>query len=116
MSPRILIADDNEDVCNLLVAVLGRDYTVSVVRNGKELYHLATGCRDMYNLIIADVVMPDMDGDESVELFRGLGCSVPVIMISGYLAEEITAPNVHWIAKPFDIAAFLALVRKLTQQ
>ena len=64
------------------------------------------------NLIITDMIMPDMDGRELVHLIRGQEelKSLPVIMISGILCSDEIAPimkispsNTFFLAKPLDI-------------
>ena len=78
---KILIAEDDRELRQLFSHVLMKNgYTVKGVSNGKEA--LEATDNDYYDLIISDVMMPQMDGYEFVRELRDSGNTTPVIMIT----------------------------------
>ena len=78
---KILIAEDDQELCQLFSHVLAKNgYAVKEVANGKEA--LAAVGKDYYDLIISDIMMPQMDGYELVRQLRSSGNQTPVMMIT----------------------------------
>lgn len=61
--PKVLIVDDSSETLQILMDILKRDYAVIVATNGKKALQLATKV-PIPDLILLDVVMPEMDGYE----------------------------------------------------
>ena len=78
---KILIAEDDRELRQLFSHVLTKSgYTVKGVGDGREaLDALDT---DYYDLIISDIMMPEMDGYELVRQLRESGSNIPVLMIT----------------------------------
>lgn len=80
--PNILIVDDDAVVRSYLTAVLGRaGYEVLAVSSGKEALRRYQAYSPA--LVILDIVMPEMDGFETMQRLRQLNPSVKIIGISG---------------------------------
>ncbi len=78
---KILIAEDDSELRQLFSHVLIKNgYSVTGVCNGKEA--LAALDKGYYDLIISDIMMPEMDGYELVSSLRTAGYSIPVMMIT----------------------------------
>jgi two-component system cell cycle response regulator len=84
---------------------------------------LAIAARVLPDLIVQDLVLPDMDGVELLSLFRGLhgGNEVPILALAGFLGpvKELEDPANHFTAsllKPMDPSHFLAAVRAYLPQ
>ena len=78
---KILIAEDDCELRQLFSRVLTKNgYTVRGVVNGKEA--LAALDQEYYDLIISDIMMPEMDGYELVRQLRDAGSTTPVLMIT----------------------------------
>ena len=78
---KILIAEDDRELRQLFSHVLTRHgYTVTGVSNGKEALEALDA--DYYDMIISDVMMPEMDGFELVQQLRNVGNNTPVLMIT----------------------------------
>ena len=107
---RILVADDQPHVRRLLHDILGDIYDVSCVSNGRQLYHLLTSCREEFDLVIVDIIMPDWTGKEGVEAARGLGSEVPVLYMTGYEPEK---NGFEYILKPFSGSDLISRVQKI---
>jgi CheY-like chemotaxis protein len=85
---KILVVDDSEDSCESL-AVLLRDagHTVTCVPNGREA--LACVLADLPDVVLLDLLMPEMDGPSFLEVVRSYLRiqSLPVVVLTG-LAES----------------------------
>ncbi|MBM3461355.1 MAG: response regulator [Armatimonadetes bacterium] len=118
MAPiKVLIADDDEDILNLVkVALLAEKYEIVLARNGSEAVDRAR--EEQPNLILMDVEMPRMSGLEACRALRadpGLK-SVPVIMLTSRSSEKDIMRGFQdgahdYITKPFSLSHLRARVR-----
>ena len=78
---KILIAEDDNELRQLFSHVLIKNgYSVTGVCNGKEALDALD--KGYYDIIISDIMMPEMDGYELVSSLRAAGYSIPVMMIT----------------------------------
>ncbi|MFW5846164.1 MAG: response regulator [Planctomycetota bacterium] len=85
--PPVLIADDNELICQILADALADRYTPHTVYNGiSALEHIVNWHEtdESVACLIIDVMMPGMDGLELLRKLGDMGISLPVIVISGH--------------------------------
>lgn len=77
----ILVAEDNKDMCELFCTVLAdAGYTCMSAGNGIEALQVME--KQYIDMIIADIMMPDMDGYELVRNIRMSGSEIPVLMVT----------------------------------
>jgi len=119
---RILVVDDDEHVRNLEQAILERPgYEVASAGSGQEtLDRLAAG--ETYDLIILDVMMPEMDGFEVCRRIKAdpRHADQPVIFLTakgggGALVEGLEAGGMMYIRKPFTATKLLAVVETMLE-
>lgn len=78
---KILIAEDDRELRQLFYHVLTKHgYAVTGVSNGKEA--LAAIDKSYFDMIISDIMMPEMDGYELVRSIRDAGLTIPIMMIT----------------------------------
>ena len=78
---KILIVEDDFKLCQLFQRVLVRErYVVKTASNGKEALDVMD--KDYFDLIITDIMMPEMDGYELVQELRNAGNTIPILMIT----------------------------------
>ena len=83
---RILLADDQQEVRELLALMLGMDeHIVTEARNGREALDLFAPER--FDLVITDYLMPLMKGDELARNIKRLAPSEPILMVTGSAGE-----------------------------
>jgi CheY-like chemotaxis protein len=105
----ILLVDDEETVITVskdMLEALG--YSVLVARSGQEALDIYGQNRGIVDLVILDVIMPDMGGEETLTHLRKIDESVPVVLSSGYnldgLASKIMEQGCKaFLQKPFTI-------------
>jgi two-component system, cell cycle sensor histidine kinase and response regulator CckA len=106
-SGRILIVED-EDMVRAVAerALVRQGYVVETASDGEEALALfADGKR--YDLVVSDVVMPNMDGPTMARNLRGQFGDIRLLFMSGYaeeqLRETISLDNVSFLPKPFSV-------------
>ena len=113
---RILVADDNADMCEYLGVILSPYWEVELVEDGRAA--LASAIDNPPDLILSDVMMPEMDG---VALVRALRentktAGTPVILLSARSGEEAMIEGLETLAddymvKPFSSRELLTRIR-----
>ncbi|MBK5722061.1 response regulator [Dysgonomonas sp. Marseille-P4677] len=111
----ILLAEDNEELLTLISNILARDYNVLIARNGKEALTMIKD-KDI-DIIISDVMMPEIDGLELCRLLKkDLETShIPVILLTAKNSadDRIECYNAGadgYISKPFDLKVLEARI------
>ena len=114
----ILVVDDDPLTRTLLVEYLADHYQVVEAKNGTVALEI-TATRDI-DLVLLDVVMPDLDGFDVVRALRGRGDGpfLPVILLSGLTDQAsrrtgLAAGADEFLSKPFDPEELLLRVRNL---
>lgn len=78
---KIMVAEDDRELRQLYTHVLMKNgYSVTGVSDGREA--LETLEREYYDLLISDIMMPEIDGNELVQMLREAGNKIPVLMIT----------------------------------
>ena len=115
----ILIVDDEVEILKITKTILTRNgYKVETASNGADaLDFLATGA-DEIQLIVTDLMMPNMDGTKLVRAIRKLGHNIPIIASSGYggerYQEELSSLGVKSVLiKPFNARMLLGVVHQV---
>lgn len=117
---RILIADDDPDLLDLLKMDLSyQGYDILTATNGKDALGLAT-CNDPVDLILLDVMMPFIDGYHvASEISANLGERMPkiVIMTSRDTVREkgiaMLSGAMHVVQKPFTVEDLHKLIASI---
>jgi excisionase family DNA binding protein len=114
--PRVLVVDDEASIRDLLAQTLAlADYDVDVAVDGRGALDRIR--LDPYDLLIADLKMPGMDGLSVIREAKRLKNNLPVIIITGYSTESsaIEAVNLGvtgYLTKPFRVPQVLAAAAK----
>jgi len=116
----VLVVEDDPDLLELMTRVLEKDdFEVMTATDGREGLLLASG-RPRPNLIISDIMMPDMDGLEMVRELKDDPNTkpTPVIFLTAKstpkdLIAGIQAGARHYLTKPFKVQDLLAKVRSV---
>jgi len=110
----VLVVDDEPGIREFVRRVLVRaGFDVMVAADGVEAIELVRSHQQELRLVLLDLTMPKLGGDEALLDMRALGFSGPVIRWSGY-AESDVSPDSYtaFLRKPFSSEELLALVGK----
>lgn len=118
-SKKILVVDDEEEILKHLVRVLERyNYEVISATKGKEALELATDQKP--DLIILDIVLPDIDGGQVAFALseNPSTANIPVVFLTGMIKKDEehtvkTTGNRFVIAKPVVIEELLEKIRQI---
>jgi excisionase family DNA binding protein len=114
--PRVLVVDDEASIRDLLAKTLAlAEYDVDVVPDGRSA--LEQMRMNPYDLLIADLKMPGMDGLTVIREAKRYKADLPVIIITGFSSESsaIEALNLGvsgYLTKPFRVQKVLAAAAK----
>ncbi|MCE7080374.1 SpoIIE family protein phosphatase [Streptomyces sp. ST2-7A] len=114
---RVLVVDDNADMREYLTRILtGAGYEVAAVGDGRHALRAIR--RDAFDLVVSDVMMPDLDGLQLVSTLRADPriASVPVLLLSARAGQEASIEGLEagaddYLVKPFAAAELLARAR-----
>ncbi len=116
----ILLVEDEEGLRALAARELGsRGYTVLQAGSGQEALEIAAERNGAIDLVVSDVVMPEMDGPTMFGELRKRGVKAKVIFVSGY-AEDAFDKNLpegeefSFLAKPFSLKQLVEAVKGQT--
>ncbi|WP_305825240.1 ATP-binding protein [Massilia brevitalea] len=115
--PRILIADDNNDMRAYLKALLDPHAEVTVCADGEAAFEAVQ--RDLPDLLLSDVMMPRLDGFGLIARIRATPAlrHLPVMLLSARAGEEAKVEGLQagaddYLVKPFAAGELLARVRR----
>jgi DNA-binding NtrC family response regulator len=109
MSGRLLIAEDNADMREFLQEVLeDAGYDTVPANDGREALAFIERASQMIDLVITDVQMPGVKGDELLAIMRARRAETPVIVITAFGSVEQAVEMVkkgafQYLTKPFPI-------------
>ncbi len=112
---RVLLADDNADLRDYLTRLLASRYEVQAVANGAQA--LATARAHPPDLVLSDVMMPELDGFGLLRALRAdpHTSAIPVVLLSARTGEESAVEGLQagaddYLVKPFSARELLARV------
>lgn len=106
--PALLLVDDSDDFRDFMHSVLSENYDVTEVVNGQDAWDkLQAG---HYDVILSDVMMPVMDGNELCKLVKGNAKTqnIPFVMLTARLSQDHMKEGLQngaddYVTKPFDV-------------
>jgi two-component system, OmpR family, response regulator len=117
---QLLVVDDEQFLRDAVAASLRfLGFEVTAAENGTDALRLARGHR--FDLVVLDVLLPDMDGFEIVRRLRREGNRVPVIFLTARDAQEdkiagLTIGGDDYMTKPFGLEELAARVRTVLRR
>jgi len=115
---RILLAEDDTSMREYLQRSLTRvGYDVDAVGCGTQAIPLLQAAR--YDLLLTDIVMPEMDGIELAQKASAIDANIKVMFITGFAAVALqsgrTTPEAKLLSKPFHLKDLVAEVDRMFQ-
>ena len=114
----ILVVDDETDILVVIAEGLkGHGYRAIVANSGADALQILDFYRDPIDILLTDIMMPDMDGVALSEQVRRDHPSVPIVFMSGAADSELLRKAQPLLLKPFKtdwLAEQLGLLLRLT--
>ena len=117
-APTLLVVEDNEELLQLMVRLLSKEYNVLTAENGKEAVVIIEN--EPVELIISDIMMPEMDGIELCRFVKNTieYSHIPIILLTAKNKEEDKAEAYEsgadaFISKPFNLSVLYARIKNL---
>jgi CheY-like chemotaxis protein len=120
-TPVVLLVDDETIIRSVGERMLKKGgFDVVLAENGKKAVELYRQHQDTIDVVLLDLVMPEMDGEQTYRALKQINPRVKVVMTSGYAPED--RPN--WIAlqenfflqKPFQTEKLVEAIQKVLQE
>jgi len=120
MTIKVLAIDDSRTIRSLVQKVM-EDVGFQCVLADDGVQGIEKFCADPPDVVITDINMPNMDGYGVISAIRGgtLRSNVPILVLTTESAPHLKARAreagaTGWIVKPFDDAAIVSVVRRVT--
>nr|WP_275900468.1 response regulator transcription factor [Anoxybacillus rupiensis] len=116
---RLLIVEDNVDLLQSIIQILNDEFTVDSATNGEEGLFLAR--QNIYDAIILDVMLPEIDGFAIVQKMRAEEIQTPVLFLTAKdsLQDRVKGLDFggdDYLVKPFQAAELKARLRALLRR
>lgn len=115
---KILFVEDNDELREYLVKLLGREFKVEQASNGEEA--MAMIMQEAPDFILSDVIMPKMSGIDLCSKLKGNieTCHIPIILLTSLSDREdiikgLNAGADDYITKPFDLSILTNKIRNI---
>ncbi|KAI8579868.1 hypothetical protein K450DRAFT_280328 [Umbelopsis ramanniana AG] len=117
--PVCLVAEDNELCQKIATKMLGKEYVVEIAANGQIAVDTVMAAPDRFNIIIMDIIMPEMDGIQATIELRKNGIKIPIIAVTANAAEADKKEAMRhgfngYITKPYKRNLLTAMQRALS--
>ena len=119
--PGILVVDDEEMALTLIKQILvGANYNVATAQSGFECLDLFRRRPLAYQLVLLDLTMPFMDGEETFRRLREIRADIPVILCTGFIQSErlkalMKAGLTGYLRKPLAPDEIVSNVRSILE-
>ncbi len=116
---RILVVEDNISLLQSIKQILFEEFEVDCAENGEEGLFMAM--QNIYDLIVLDVMLPEMDGFEVIQKIRGEQIKTPVLFLTAKDSLEDRVRGLDfggddYLIKPFQAPELQARIRALLRR
>lgn len=113
--PVILVVDDEQDLCEMLVKIFYEEgYVTDMANSGKDaIKKIREGGVDF---VLLDIMMPEMSGIETLQQIKAIRPGLPVVMITAYATlktaqEAMSLGAYDYITKPFNLECVREVIK-----
>lgn len=117
---KILLVEDEREIMNVLKEVLqAQDYSLRLAYDGLEAFHIYQN--EKIDLIITDLMMPNLNGSTFIEMIRKDNPLIPIIAITAFSSEDRAIEILKlgaddFLEKPFSIPILIQKVERLLKK
>ncbi len=115
----LVVEDDNQTTSLLVTALTNQYYTVDIANDGQVAWQMLE--LYIYDLILLDVILPNLDGISICRQLRAQGNQIPILLLTGEntAINRVTGLDAgadDYVTKPFDLSELLARIRALLRR
>lgn len=119
IKPRILVVDDEDDMLLLYKNILKKDHVIIPVSSGREAIKMIS--RESVDLVILDIIMPDVNGIEVLKKIKDMDSTIDFIMVTASkeikpAVDSLKLGAFDYIVKPFEAEDLLSSVKKALER
>ena len=112
---KILVVDDEKSICETLHILFKDEYKVITTQSGEQALKLL---EEKPDLIILDILMPEMDGIEVLKRIKGFDPQIAVVMLTAVnkvktAVEAMKFGAIDYITKPFEVEEVRLIVKRI---
>jgi DNA-binding response OmpR family regulator len=113
----LVVDDDAENRHQMEMVLSSQGYSVELAGDGEEALACLKKLNGAVNLVLLDVLMPKLNGIETLQRIRAVNASLPVIMLTGVTAtskvvEAMRCGASDYLLKPFSLVDLKGAIRK----
>ena len=118
----VMVVDDDEAIRSTFALVLEQEgFTVIPAQHGRQAVDIFAARPTEFDCVILDLIMPEMDGEQTLYEMRRLRADLPIILTSGYSETEIQSRFLDesptaFIQKPFQVTSLLNTIQTVLQR
>lgn len=117
----LLVVDDEADVRDIVRLILSREgYRVICAEGADAAFSQLQACGGRVDLVITDMAMPEVSGAQFVERLRGHRPDIPILVMSGFEADNMLSPEIKALVrdvlhKPFEAGSLVEAVNRCVE-
>ncbi len=117
---RVLVVDDEPSLLSLISRYLTRlGHQVDAFRDGRDAWRRFEEQPETYDLVLADLSMPELSGQDLLDKILGINPKIRVLVVSGYPFDISRLPQgtrnqVGYLQKPFLGSMLIEAIKSLT--
>jgi two-component system cell cycle sensor histidine kinase/response regulator CckA len=113
MGKRVLVVDDEPAILRLVARALSQQgYEVHAAPHPVQALALAKAAIPCFDLVVSDVIMPEMCGPELVRNIKRICPATAILLMSAHIASEALPAYAAFIGKPFQMADLCSMVKR----
>ncbi|HLD30261.1 MAG TPA: response regulator [bacterium] len=115
---KVMVVDDDPIMHRLFQRMLEKEYEVKTASSGFEAIELFK--KETFDVVFLDVMMPQMDGVETLKNLKAIRPETTVVMMTGFTVDDKVKESMdlgayEYIYKPFALSEIQAILYKLTE-
>jgi len=116
--PVVMVVDDEKTVLEVMAEIIhDLGYQVLTADSGRQAINLFEKYKDKIGLVILDLVMPQVSGEDVFHTLREMNPDIKIILASGYdrqgrAASLLATSGTEFIQKPFDIDSLSRIMQR----
>jgi len=120
MKPSVLIVDDEKVICEGISRLLSDEYKIYQASGAREAIDIVRNNKNI-DVMLCDLIMPEMDGNEMIEAIRSDNKTISMIVMTAYadprkVCDAMKKGANSFLLKPFDLSVLETAVKSAVKK